>query len=132
MILGLRDRSHAQEGDTVVAQVKPRMNWIVREEEYSKWINGTLDLPCDEDGHPLTIPPVKNHVAMDEETKRATEFLPKGVQKRVKLNKVHEPVPANKAKVYSREEFLRMGIQVCLKTKTHQYFKNSLSFLKIV
>jgi len=117
VVLGVRDRNRAQEGDIVVVKLKDRSQWIVREDMYEDWLNGALNVPCDEDGLPLTIPPIKVNTPENNEStllKQAISILPPGLRHRVNKDKLKESVPISKSKRYNRESFLRMGVQLKL------------------
>uniref|UniRef100_A0A914WIJ6 Ribonuclease II/R domain-containing protein n=1 Tax=Plectus sambesii TaxID=2011161 RepID=A0A914WIJ6_9BILA len=59
VILGLHDRNRALHGDVVVVRIKERIHWIVRDNMYRSWREGHLNISRDDDGQPLTIPPIK-------------------------------------------------------------------------
>lgn len=59
LILGIHDRNRALHGDVVVVRVKDRENWVVRDNLYQAWRNGQLHVEKDDNGQPLTIPPVQ-------------------------------------------------------------------------
>lgn len=58
LIYGLQDRNRALHGDVVVVRIKQRNQWIVRENLYNAWRHNELKATCDDDGKPLTVPPV--------------------------------------------------------------------------
>lgn len=60
MILGVHDRNRALDGDMVVLKIKERSEWIIRDAMYMAWRSGQLNMACDEDGQPISVPPVPN------------------------------------------------------------------------
>ncbi|KHJ92296.1 RNB-like protein [Oesophagostomum dentatum] len=58
LILGVHDRNRALHGDVVVVRIKERMNWVIRENLYQAWRAGHLNVSREDNGQPITIPPV--------------------------------------------------------------------------
>ncbi|KAI6209481.1 DIS3-like exonuclease 2 [Aphelenchoides besseyi] len=115
MILGMHDRNRALHGDVVVVRLKERNQWIVRESLYEAWRSGQLNVPCDEDGQPLTVPPIKAEEADSAEdtfVAQAVEFLPVALQPKVDKKKLNNPVGVPKNKRYSEDTLLRLGVQM--------------------
>ncbi|KAH7720689.1 RNB-like protein [Aphelenchoides avenae] len=113
LILGVHDRNRALHGDVVVVRVKDRSQWVVRDALYQAWRNGQLNLPCDDNGQPMTIPPVKSDVDSDDEQAKLASvlaFLPSTNQ--VNLDKVTEPVPVVGNRRYNKDQMLRIGVQM--------------------
>ena len=75
LILGVHDRNRALHADVVVVRVKDRSQWVVRDALYQAWRNGQLNLPCDDNGQPMTIPPVKSDVDSDDEQTKLASVL---------------------------------------------------------
>ncbi|KAI6244124.1 DIS3-like exonuclease 2 [Aphelenchoides fujianensis] len=118
MILGMHDRNRALHGDVVVVRLKERNQWIVRESLYEAWRGGHLNVPCDEDGQPLTVPPVKvdkSDSSEDSIVAQALEFLPPALQPKVDKKKLNTSVPVPKNKRYTEESLIRLGVQLEMK-----------------
>ncbi|VDO63770.1 unnamed protein product [Heligmosomoides polygyrus] len=58
LILGVHDRNRALHGDVVIVRIKERMNWVIRENLYQAWRAGHLNVAREDNGQPITIPPV--------------------------------------------------------------------------
>ncbi|PIO56825.1 hypothetical protein TELCIR_21774, partial [Teladorsagia circumcincta] len=58
LILGVHDRNRALHGDVVIVRIKERMNWVIRENLYQAWRAGHLNVSREDNGQPITIPPV--------------------------------------------------------------------------
>uniref|UniRef100_A0A158R444 RNB domain-containing protein n=1 Tax=Syphacia muris TaxID=451379 RepID=A0A158R444_9BILA len=65
LIFGLHDRNRALHGDVVVVRVKDRENWLVRDALFCAWREGHLKTIADENGQPITVPPIRS--LMEEE-----------------------------------------------------------------
>uniref|UniRef100_A0AC35TV17 RNB domain-containing protein n=1 Tax=Rhabditophanes sp. KR3021 TaxID=114890 RepID=A0AC35TV17_9BILA len=76
LILGLHDRNRALHGDTVVVKYKERINWVVRENLYQSWRNGKLNVVVDDNGQPISIPPVNEAAAPLSEVDELLNFMP--------------------------------------------------------
>ncbi|VDN87087.1 unnamed protein product [Brugia pahangi] len=61
LILGVHDRNRALHGDIVVVRIKDRNCWVVRDALYEAWRGGNLKASVDDNGKPLTIPPIKRN-----------------------------------------------------------------------
>lgn len=66
-ILSVHDRNRALHGDEVVIRIKDRSEWIVREPLYQSWRAGELNDMFDENGQPISVPPVPNKKIYDDE-----------------------------------------------------------------
>ena len=115
MILGMHDRNRALHGDVVVVRLKERNQWVVRESLYEAWRNGQLNAPCDEDGQPLPIPPVKAEESTSVDDlllAQAVNFLPSSLQQQVLSTNLNQNVAQPKNKRYTQSTFLKLGVQV--------------------
>ncbi|CAD5234499.1 unnamed protein product [Bursaphelenchus xylophilus] len=115
MILGVHDRNRALHGDEVIVRLKDRNHWIIRDSLYEAWRTGHMKITCDEDGTPLTVPPVKSEdkdVTEKEQFAQAIEFLPAAHQMKLDKDKLKEPVPHPKNKRYSQEMVLKIAAQM--------------------
>lgn len=116
MILGMHDRNRALHGDVVVVRLKERNQWVVRESLYEAWRNGHLNVPCDEDGQPLPIPPVKAEETPSTDNllvAQAVNILPATLQPQVVGSNLNTNIPQPKNKRYNQATFLKLGVQVC-------------------
>ncbi|VDM40534.1 unnamed protein product [Toxocara canis] len=106
LILGVHDRNRALHGDVVVVRIKDRINWVVRDALYEAWRGGHLKAQVDDDGQPITIPPLKRTDDECEPSPAELLDLPVSVEKCVSSEqlKVDVPVPSNKR--YTREQVL--------------------------
>lgn len=130
MILGMHDRNRSLHGDVVVVRLKERNQWVVRESLYEAWRNGYLNVPCDEDGQPLPIPPVKPEEATatdDVLVAQAVNFLPASLQQQVVNTKLSHNIPQPKNKRYNQVTFMKLGVQV-----KHQTFLSQFTYLLVL
>uniref|UniRef100_A0A915A718 DIS3-like exonuclease 2 n=1 Tax=Parascaris univalens TaxID=6257 RepID=A0A915A718_PARUN len=106
LIVGVHDRNRALHGDVVVVRVKERINWVVRDALYEAWRGGHLKAEVDDDGQPITIPPLKRSNDECEPSPADLLDLPVSVEKCVSSEqlKVEVPVPSNRR--YTREQVL--------------------------
>lgn len=59
----------------IVVRIKERNQWVVRDALYEAWRSGQLNVPCDDNGQPITIPPVKSDVDSDDEQAKIASLL---------------------------------------------------------
>lgn len=69
LILGVHDRNRALHDDIVVVRLKERNEWVVRDALYYAWRMGHLNLPSDDNGQPISVPPIKSPSTIDKEAK---------------------------------------------------------------
>lgn len=62
LILGVHDRNRALHGDVVVLRLKERNEWVVRDALYYAWRTGHLNMTSDDNGQPISVPPIKSPV----------------------------------------------------------------------
>ncbi|CAI4221259.1 unnamed protein product [Auanema sp. JU1783] len=108
LILGLQDRNRALHGDIVVVKIKPRQFWVVRENLYQAWRSGQLDVSRDDNGLPLTIPPVQ-----EDDTTDSVDLVLGGISD-LKLSKsdLKASIPVSPENKYNREEMVLIGAQL--------------------
>lgn len=85
LIFGLHDRNRALHGDVVVVRIKDRENWMVRDALFCAWREGHLRTSIDENGQPITVPPIRS--LAEEEEMLDSLNLPFPIDKRDLLQK---------------------------------------------
>ncbi|CAD5229305.1 unnamed protein product [Bursaphelenchus okinawaensis] len=121
MILGVHDRNRALHCDEVVVRFKDRNHWILRDSLYEAWRSGHLKITFDDDGTPLTVPPVKSEdVTEKEQLAQAVDFLPVVHQQKLEKVKIKEPVSYPKNKRYSQEMMLKIAAQMEMQRIQHE------------
>ncbi|GMT33113.1 hypothetical protein PFISCL1PPCAC_24410, partial [Pristionchus fissidentatus] len=107
LILGVHDRNRALQSDVVVVRIKSRENWVVREGLYNAWRQGKLKMAKDDDGKPMTIPPIPPveqpaHLEMLNGLVHTGDVSPSDLSK---------AVPHCDEKVYGRKAMLLIAAQ---------------------
>ncbi|KAI1731546.1 RNB domain-containing protein [Ditylenchus destructor] len=113
MILGVHDRNRGLDGDMVVLKIKERSEWIIRDAMYMAWRSGQLNMACDEDGQPISVPPVPN--SDQEHNFEVLQFLPDTYDKLLVLYKINQPISMPNNKRYPKEVMLKLGVAVSMK-----------------
>ncbi|VDN21022.1 unnamed protein product, partial [Cylicostephanus goldi] len=108
LILGVHDRNRALHGDVVVVRVKERMNWVIRENLYQAWRAGHLNVSREDNGQPITIPPVAAPKPDD------LIEVPIGglTDQHIRKANLSLTIPPNKDKKYSRQAMVIIGAQL--------------------
>ncbi|GMT04291.1 hypothetical protein PENTCL1PPCAC_26465, partial [Pristionchus entomophagus] len=107
LILGVHDRNRALQSDIVVIRIKSRENWVVRDGLYNAWRQGKLTMSKDDDGKPMTIPPIPPaeqpaHIEMLNGLVHAGD---------VSVSELTKAVPQSDEKVYDRKAMLLIAAQ---------------------
>ncbi|KJH49197.1 RNB-like protein [Dictyocaulus viviparus] len=108
LILGVHDRNRALHGDVVIVRVKERMNWVIRENLYQAWRAGHLNVSHEDNGQPITIPPVAPPKS-DDLIEVSIGGLTDSLIRKANLNIA---VPPNKDRKYSRQVMVIIGAQL--------------------
>ncbi|EYB90524.1 hypothetical protein Y032_0219g2479 [Ancylostoma ceylanicum] len=108
LILGVHDRNRALHGDVVVVRIKERMNWVIRENLYQAWRAGHLNVSRDDNGQPITIPPVAAPKP-DDLVEVSIGGLSDPHIRKANLNLT---IPPNKDRKYSRQAMVIIGAQL--------------------
>ncbi|CEF61173.1 DIS3-like exonuclease 2 [Strongyloides ratti] len=117
LILGLHDRNRALHGDIVVVKYKDRMNWVVRENLYQSWREGKLGNVLDDDGQPISIPPVTESNLPKSEMDDLLDFMPTAFRSRIeKIEEDKMNVDFSKDS-YSRVELLNIAAKMQLELR---------------
>ncbi|KAI1717993.1 RNB domain-containing protein [Ditylenchus destructor] len=127
MILGVHDRNRALDGDMVVLKIKERSEWIIRDAMYMAWRSGQLNMACDEDGQPISVPPVPN--SEKEHNFEVLQFLPDTYDKLLVLYKINQPISMPKNKRYPKEVMLKLGVEVAVSLKNYANDEKKPSYL---
>ncbi|KHJ90212.1 RNB-like protein, partial [Oesophagostomum dentatum] len=108
LILGVHDRNRALHGDVVVVRIKERMNWVIRENLYQAWRAGHLNVSREDNGQPITIPPVAAPKPDD------MVEVPIGglTDPHIRKANLSLMIPPNKDKKYSRQAMVIIGAQL--------------------
>ncbi|VDN00888.1 unnamed protein product [Thelazia callipaeda] len=117
LILGVHDRNRALHGDVVIVRIKDRNCWVVRDALYEAWRGGHLKAVVDDNGKPLTIPPVKRSESEVDPTPAELLDLPTCVDKCVSIKEMKESVPLTTNRQYSREQMLCIAAKLELKRR---------------
>ncbi|KAK6012818.1 RNB-like protein [Ostertagia ostertagi] len=99
LILGVHDRNRALHGDVVIVRIKERMNWVIRENLYQAWRAGHLNVSREDNGQPITIPPVAAPKS-DDLVEVSIGGLADPHIRKANLNLT---IPPNKDRKYSRQ-----------------------------
>uniref|UniRef100_A0A8R1Z4K2 DIS3-like exonuclease 2 n=1 Tax=Pristionchus pacificus TaxID=54126 RepID=A0A8R1Z4K2_PRIPA len=107
LILGVHDRNRALQSDVVVVRIKSRENWVVRDGLYNAWRQGKLKMSKDDDGKPMSIPPIPPteqpaHLEMLNGLVHAGD---------VSASELSKTVPQCDEKVYDRKAMLLIAAQ---------------------
>uniref|UniRef100_A0A0N4ZKH5 RNB domain-containing protein n=1 Tax=Parastrongyloides trichosuri TaxID=131310 RepID=A0A0N4ZKH5_PARTI len=117
LILGLHDRNRALHGDIVVVKFKDRMNWVIRESLYQSWREGKLSNSLDDDGQPISIPPVTKNNIPKTEMDELLDFMPESFRSHIdKPEKKNMDVEFNKES-YTRFELLNIAAKMQIELK---------------
>ncbi|KAL3991038.1 RNB domain family protein [Acanthocheilonema viteae] len=117
LILGVHDRNRALHGDIVVVRIKDRNCWVVRDALYEAWRGGNLKARVDDNGQPLTIPPIKRSDYEIELSPAELLDLPTRVDKCISSEKLKEDVPITRNRQYSREQMLCIAAKLELERR---------------
>ncbi|VDK85103.1 unnamed protein product [Onchocerca ochengi] len=117
LILGVHDRNRALHGDVVVVRIKDRNCWVVRDALYEAWRNGNLKARVDDNGQPLTIPPIKRTDSEIELSPAELLDLPICVDKCISSEKLKKDVPVTRNRRYSREQMLCIAAKLELERR---------------
>nr|CTP80735.1 BMA-DISL-2 [Brugia malayi] len=117
LILGVHDRNRALHGDVVVVRIKDRNCWVVRDALYEAWRGGNLKASVDDNGKPLTIPPIKRNDYEVELSPAELLDLPACVGKCISSGKMKEDVPVTSNRRYSREQMLCIAAKLELERR---------------
>ncbi|VDP19320.1 unnamed protein product, partial [Onchocerca flexuosa] len=117
LILGVHDRNRALHGDVVVVRIKDRNCWVVRDALYEAWRNGNLKARVDDNGQPLTIPPIKRTDSEIELSPAELLDLPICVDKCISSEKLKKDVPVTRNRRYSREQILCIAAKLELERR---------------
>ncbi|VDN21763.1 unnamed protein product [Gongylonema pulchrum] len=109
LILGVHDRNRALHGDVVVVRIKDRNCWVIRDALYEAWRAGNLKATVDDNGQPLTIPPVRRDQTETDPSPAELLDLPVSVEKCVSSEQLKQDVPVTRNRKYSREQMLCIG-----------------------
>ncbi|KAK6732123.1 hypothetical protein RB195_016481 [Necator americanus] len=108
LILGVHDRNRALHGDVVVVRIKERMNWVIRENLYQAWRAGHLNVSREDNGQPITIPPVAAPKSDD-----LVEVPIGGLSDpHIRKANLNLTIPPNKDRKYSRQAMVIIGAQL--------------------
>uniref|UniRef100_A0A7I4Y1S2 Ribonuclease II R domain containing protein n=1 Tax=Haemonchus contortus TaxID=6289 RepID=A0A7I4Y1S2_HAECO len=108
LILGVHDRNRALHGDVVIVRIKERMNWVIRENLYQAWRAGHLNVSREDNGQPITIPPVAAPKSDD-----LVEVSIGGLaDPHIRKASLNLKIPANKERKYSRQAMVIIGAQL--------------------
>ncbi|KAJ1358732.1 hypothetical protein KIN20_017233 [Parelaphostrongylus tenuis] len=108
LILGVNDRNRALHGDVVIVRIKERMNWVIRENLYQAWRAGHLNVSREDNGQPITIPPVAASKC-DDFVEVPIGGLSDSLIRKTILN---QTVPPSKDRKYSRQAMVIIGAQL--------------------
>uniref|UniRef100_A0A0K0EQH3 RNB domain-containing protein n=1 Tax=Strongyloides stercoralis TaxID=6248 RepID=A0A0K0EQH3_STRER len=129
LILGLHDRNRALHGDIVVVKYKDRMNWVVRENLYQSWREGKLGNVLDDDGQPISIPPVIEANLPKSEMDDLLDFMPAAFRSRIeKIEEDKMDVDLSKL-IYSRVELLNIAAKMQLELRKRNEDEKALCHL---
>ncbi|MCP9265071.1 DIS3-like exonuclease 2 [Dirofilaria immitis] len=117
LILGVHDRNRALHGDVVVVRIKDRNCWVVRDALYEAWRSGNLKARVDDNGQPLTIPPIKRSDSEIELSPAELLDLPICFDKCISSEKLKKDVPVTKNRRYSREQMLCIAAKLELERR---------------
>uniref|UniRef100_A0A0R3RSF8 DIS3-like exonuclease 2 n=1 Tax=Elaeophora elaphi TaxID=1147741 RepID=A0A0R3RSF8_9BILA len=117
LILGVHDRNRALHGDIVVVRIKDRNCWVVRDALYEAWRGGNLKARVDDNGQPLTIPPIKRSDYEVELSPAELLDLPTCIDKCISSEKLKEDVPVTKNRRYNREQMLCIAAKLELERR---------------
>ncbi|CAG9539807.1 unnamed protein product [Cercopithifilaria johnstoni] len=117
LILGVHDRNRALHSDVVVVRIKDRNCWVVRDALYEAWRGGNLKARVDDNGQPLTIPPIKRSDYEIELSPAELLDLPTCVDKCISSEKLKEDVPVTRNRRYSREQMLCIAAKLELERR---------------
>lgn len=108
LILGVHDRNRALHGDVVIVRIKERMNWVIRENLYQAWRAGHLNVAREDNGQPITIPPVAPPKPDD------LVEVPIGglADPHIRKANLTLTIPPNKDRKYSRQAMVIIGAQL--------------------
>uniref|UniRef100_A0A0N5C333 RNB domain-containing protein n=1 Tax=Strongyloides papillosus TaxID=174720 RepID=A0A0N5C333_STREA len=117
LILGLHDRNRALHGDNVIVKYKDRMNWVIRENLYQSWREGKLGNVLDDDGQPISIPPVTEINLPKSEMDDLLDFMPSAFRSHIdKIDESKMDVDFSSTS-YSRVELLNIAAKMQLELK---------------
>ncbi|KAE9420385.1 hypothetical protein Angca_009643, partial [Angiostrongylus cantonensis] len=108
LILGVHDRNRALHGDVVVVRIKDRMNWVIRENLYQAWRAGHLNVSREDNGQPITIPPVAAPKC-DDMVEISIGGLTDPLIRRANLD---QTVPPSEDRKYGRQAMVLIGAQL--------------------
>ncbi|KAJ1367143.1 hypothetical protein KIN20_027997 [Parelaphostrongylus tenuis] len=108
LILGVHDRNRALHGDVVIVRIKERLKWVIRENLYQAWRAGHLHESREDNGQPITIPPVA--------APKCDDFVevPIGGLSHLLIRKaiLNQTIPPSKDRKYGRQAMLIIGAQL--------------------
>ncbi|ETN70365.1 RNB-like protein [Necator americanus] len=112
LILGVHDRNRALHGDVVVVRIKERMNWVIRENLYQAWRAGHLNVSREDNGQPITIPPVA--APKSDDLVEVGRRVPIGglSDPHIRKANLNLTIPPNKDRKYSRQAMVIIGAQL--------------------
>uniref|UniRef100_A0A0N4V7R2 RNB domain-containing protein n=1 Tax=Enterobius vermicularis TaxID=51028 RepID=A0A0N4V7R2_ENTVE len=125
LIFGLHDRNRALHGDVVIVRVKDRENWLVRDALFCAWRESHLKTSIDEDGRPVTVPPIRS--LAEEEEMMDSLNLPFSYDKRDLLQKSKKMFVPPIGK-FTREQMLLILAKLANKNLMQLVIDNSRCF----
>ncbi|WKX92879.1 hypothetical protein Q1695_010704 [Nippostrongylus brasiliensis] len=108
LILGVHDRNRALHGDVVIVRIKERMNWVIRENLYQAWRAGHLNVTREDNGQPITIPPV----AVPKPDDLVEVSIGGLTDPHIRKANLSLTIPPNKDRKYSRQTMVIIGAQL--------------------